>query len=535
MENQLKIPDSWTRCVFGDIAKIRNGYAFKSAWFKKTKELDSDVPVIRQSQLKSDYIDVSEAVYVAGEYLKECSNYILNEGDILIGMSGSIGKVCRYREVFPSLQNQRTGKLSFFAPQYFDPGLLRLYLSNIERTLLEFAKGMGVQNISAKDIESLPFFLPPFNEQRRIVAKIEELFSEVDAGVASLKTARAQLGVYRQSLLKQAFEGKLTEQWRAQNPDKLEAAEQLLARIRSEREARYQQQLTDWQTAVEEWEAQGKEGKKPSKPKKIKDLRLLSDAVLEHMHELPDGWSWQYMASLGELARGKSKHRPRNDPKLFGGDFPFIQTGEVKAAPKFIRNFSQTYSDIGLAQSKLWPVGTLCITIAANIAETAFLGIKACFPDSVVGFDSYASGCDREYVELFIQSAKHRIEKYAPATAQKNINLTTLENLVIPITGLPEQQEIVRILEEQFTAIEQNEAEIDAALQRAEALRQSILKKAFAGKLVPQDPNDEPASVLLERIRAERAASEAELKGHKKAVKKRARKKTAISAKTTSS
>ena len=102
---------------------------------------------------------------------------------------------------------------------------------------------------------------------------------------------------------------------------------------------------------------------------------------------LPDGWCWATMPQLGELGRGKSKHRPRNDPRLLGGKYPFIQTGDVRRADTWLREFTATYSDVGLAQSKLWPAGTLCITIAANIAETAILTFDACFPDSVVGFE----------------------------------------------------------------------------------------------------------------------------------------------------
>jgi type I restriction enzyme S subunit len=208
---------------------------------------------------------------------------------------------------------------------------------------------------------------------------------------------------------------------------------------------------------------------------------------------------------LGELGRGKSKHRPRNDPRLFGGNFPFIQTGEVKAANRIIREFTNTLSDFGLQQSKLWPTGTLCITIAANIAETAFLGFDGCFPDSVVGFSAFKNIIAPEYVDFFIQAVRSRIEAYAPATAQKNINLETLENLVVPYCCSIEQKQIIDILDERFSILDQFELSILSSLQQAEALRQSILKKAFSGQLVPQDPNDEPASVWLERIRAEKS------------------------------
>ena len=313
--------------------------------------------------------------------------------------------------------------------------------------------------------------VPPAAEQRRIVAKIEELFSELDKGVESLKTARAKLKIYRQAVLKHAFEGKLTVQWRKKNKDKLETPKQLLARIKRQRAS---------------------------------DLILVDSDVLENLPPLPEGYAYTYLANLGELGRGKSKHRPRNAPELFGGPYPFIQTGEVKAAGRIIREHSQTYSELGLEQSRLWPEGTLCITIAANIAETAFLGFDGCFPDSVVGFTAEKALVLPEYVELFIKSVRTRIEAYAPATAQKNINLATLESLVVPLCSLEEQQVLVDQLDAVLSVIEKQIEEIDNQLMTANALRQSILKKAFTGQLVAQDPHDEPASILLDRIRSER-------------------------------
>lgn len=363
--------------------------------------------------------------------------------------------------------------------------------------------------VNFEQIGEFQLLLPPFAEQQRIVAKIEELFSELDKGVESLRTAQQQLKVYHQTLLKHAFEGKLTADWRAQNPDKLESGDALLARIRQEREARYQQQLQEWQAAQKSWGVNDKTGRKPSKPKIPKILPALSAEELTELPELPEGWVYVPLSYLGELGRGKSKHRPRNDPKLFGGPYPFIQTGEVKAANRIIRQYSNTYSELGLEQSKLWPQGTLCITIAANIAETAFLGFDGCFPDSIVGFSALHELIAPEYVDFFIKGARTRIEAYAPATAQKNINLETLENLIIPLCGGEEQKALLQALDEKFSILDQLEQTIVHSLQQAEALRQSILKKAFSGQLVAQDANDEPASVLLERIKAEKQAKPA--------------------------
>lgn len=367
----------------------------------------------------------------------------------------------------------------------------------------DFVTGTTRLKLNQALLRKIPVPIPPLNEQKRIVAKIEELFSELDNGIASLKTAREQLKVYRQAVLKHAFEGKLTAKWREENADKLESPEQLLVRIQQEREARYQQQLKDWETAVKEWEANGKNGKKASKPKTFSTIDLLSSSELKDLPELPNRFIYTYLSNLGDLGRGKSKHRPRNDPRLFGGEYPFIQTSEVKSANRIINKYQQTYSDFGLAQSKLWPSGTLCITIAANIAETSFLGFDSCFPDSIVGFTANKSVIP-EYVELFIKAVRVNIEAYAPATAQKNINLVTLENLVVPYCSINEQSKIINEVESIFSVIDNNEKEIESALTKAEILHQSILKKAFSGQLVPQDPSDEPASELLARIQAEK-------------------------------
>ncbi len=194
---------------------------------------------------------------------------------------------------------------------------------------------------------------------------------------------------------------------------------------------------------------------------------------------IPSEWRYVALSKLGELGRGKSKHRPRNDAILFeDGKYPFIQTGDVKAAKRDITTYSKMYGEFGLRQSKLWPKGTLCVTIAANIAETAFLGIDACFPDSVVGFVPFDFILP-EYIKHFIESQKIRLWAFAPATAQKNINLDTLENLIIPYCSLEEQREVVSEIEARMTTCDNIDKTVDTALQQAEAMRQSILKQAF--------------------------------------------------------
>ena len=165
---------------------------------------------------------------------------------------------------------------------------------------------------------------------------------------------------------------------------------------------------------------------------------------------VPQEWQSVPLGQLGELGRGKSKHRPRNDPRLYGGEIPFIQTGDVAQSDGWIRTHSQTYSEFGLQQSKLWPAGTVCITIAANIADTAVLGYPACFPDSVVGFVADPTKCDGRFIKWTIDTMKDDLESFAPATAQKNINLAVLNDVVVRLPSLDEQAEIVRRVEKLF-------------------------------------------------------------------------------------
>lgn len=272
--------------------------------------------------------------------------------------------------------------------------------------------------------------VPPLPKQERIVARIEELFSGLDKAVETLKTTKQQLSVYRQAVLKEAFEGKFTVHRSCDS-----------------------------------------------------ELEWSSEEETKSLPAIPKEWRYIALSKLGDLGRGKSKHRPRNDPKLFeDGKYPFLQTGEVKAAKQYITEFSKMYGEFGLKQSKLWPKGTLCITIAANIAETAFLGIDACFPDSVVGFTPYES-ISPEYIKHFIESQKLRLWAFAPATAQKNINLDTLENLIVPYCSVEEQKDVVAEIEARMSTCDSIEKTVDTALQQAEAMRQSILKQAFEGRL----------------------------------------------------
>jgi type I restriction enzyme S subunit len=442
--------------------------------------------------------------------VKETNAKVFPKHTLLVAMYGegkTRGKVSEL--LVEAATNQACAALVFGGEASKLRPFVKLFLQKNYNDIRRLSSG-GVQpNLNLGIIKATKVPIPPLNEQRRIVAKIEALKARSQRVKEELEAIAPLLDQFRQSVLAAAFRGDLTADWREKNPD-VEPASVLLERIRAERRHRWEE------AELEKMKAQGK----TPKDDKWKEKYEEPTADTSDLPAIPKSWTWATLPEIGELNRGKSKHRPRNDPALFGGSYPFIQTGEIRSANGVISNFSQTYSELGLKQSRLWSKGTLCITIAANIAETAILGLPACFPDSVVGFLPETSGCDVRFVEFFMRIAKNDLERFAPATAQKNINLEILRVVAIPFSPLEEQQKIIAAIERYFSVAEAIERMLSENSEQIQHLEQSILAKAFRGELVPQDPKDEPASVLLERIRAEREKLDTKKKAKGKTEKK---------------
>ena len=212
-----------------------------------------------------------------------------------------------------------------------------------------------------------------------------------------------------------------------------------------------------------------------------------------------ESWEKFKFHELGTLERGRSKHRPRNDPKLFGGKYPFIQTGDVARSGMYITEHTQTLSELGAEQSKLFPKGTLCITIAANIGDVSILTYDCCFPDSVVGFTPNERTLS-EYIYYLMSTLQREIEANAPATAQKNINLRILNDLLLDIPSVAEQTQIVNQVEYLFFQEQQTKEAAEAVLEQIDLMKKSILARAFRGELGTNDPNEERAVELLKKV-----------------------------------
>ena len=170
-------------------------------------------------------------------------------------------------------------------------------------------------------------------------------------------------------------------------------------------------------------------------------IRIFGDPV-----ENPMAWHSEKLGSVGTLDRGRSRHRPRNAPELYDGPYPFVQTGDIANSKGMVMKYSQTYSEIGLSQSRIWPSGTLCITIAANIGMTGILTFDACFPDSIVGFQP-GKTVTEEYIQTALDLMQNRLEMNAPRAAQRNINLGVLRELTVPIPPLGLQQRYTRLVQ----------------------------------------------------------------------------------------
>ena len=219
---------------------------------------------------------------------------------------------------------------------------------------------------------------------------------------------------------------------------------------------------------------------KTNAEKQLSEARALFQKALTKAMKPKEGWEEKKMGDVCEVNRGRSKHRPRNDKRLYGGNYPFIQTGDIhNAHGGILKSYSQTYSDFGLAQSRLWKKGTICITIAANIGETAILGMDACFPDSVVGIYPNEVLLNAHFLNYYLVSIKESIDKLSYGTAQKNINLEILNNLLVYLPPLSEQQRIVSRLDSLSAHIRELEQVTQKTIAECDALKQALLRKVF--------------------------------------------------------
>ncbi|MBN2296869.1 MAG: restriction endonuclease subunit S [Pirellulales bacterium] len=392
--------------------------------------------------------------------------------------------------------------------QYFYYLLVHTQLGSLDRST-------AVPSLSRDDYNATVVPVAPLAEQHRIVEKLEELLTDLDAGMAALERVRGNLKRYRASVLKAAVEGRLTAAWRAENPPK-EPARQLLARILKERRRRWEeQQLAAYKakskTPPKGWE---KKYKEPAEP----------DTT--NLPELPEGWCWARVDQVGDVQLGRQrspKHHqgPHMRPYLrvanvFEDRIDTSDVMEMNFTPVEYETYRLDYGDILLneGQSKE-------LVGRPAIYRNEVPG--SCFTNTLVRFKA-RSGIDPEYaLAVFLTYLKNgRFQKIASITVNiAHLGAGRFAEVEFPVPPIDEQKQIVIELQERQTMISAIEALLDANIKRATRLRQSILKRAFEGKLVPQDPSDEPASKLLERIKQARQKAENNGKPKNKTRRKR--------------
>ena len=317
------LPENWVKTEIGIVYDVIGGGTPSTT---NTEYWGGEIPWITSADI-GGVRDINVTRHVTTKGIQESATNRVPSRTLLVATRVGLGKIAITDEPICFSQDLQ-GLIQ--RPDLILPEFCLFYLSfQLQRLKFE-GRGTTISGITKKQLKDTDFPLPPYQEQRCVVAKIEELFSELDKGVESLRTARAKLDVYRQAVLKHAFEGKLTAQWRKDKKDKLEKPEQLLARIKQEREARYGEQLEDWKAAVKKWEVGGKSGKRPSKPRSFLLPEAFTDVELTLLPEIPGLWCWVKVGELFSVYVGATPSR--RNPAYWNGDISWISSGEVCVA-----------------------------------------------------------------------------------------------------------------------------------------------------------------------------------------------------------
>jgi type I restriction enzyme S subunit len=466
MSSELStVPVGWIRTSIGTVLEFQYGKGLR----RDNRDVSGSVPV-----------------YGSNGIVGYHSVPLTTSPSIIVGRKGAIGAV--HLATVPCWPIDTTYYV--FPPDGIDISFLYYFLASCNLGSLD--KSTAIPGLNRDDAYKMPIPLPPLPEQHRIVAKIEELFTRLDAGVEALKKVKAQLKRYRQAVLKHAFEGKLTEQWRQAHKRELEPASALLERIKQERH----------QTA------KGKH----------KELIPLDTADLP---DLPEGWMWARLGDIVDIIRGASP-RPKGDPRYFGGDIPWIMISDIsKERGRYISVTRDTVTKEGAKKSRYLKKGTLILSNSGTVCVPKILAVDGCIHDGFIAFPDITDQIDTMYLyHIFDYIRPGVIQANRQGVTQVNLNTDIVANIIIPSCATLEQHEIVSEIERRFSTADDIEKTVDHSLKQAERLRQSILKQAFEGKLVPQHPSDEPAERLLERIKAGRTKHTTEAKAAGKSNKR---------------
>ena len=483
------LPDGW-ECV--DLKNIVSKLVDGS--HNPPKKQPSGQPMLSARNIDKNQIIFDTYRFIADEdFERENARTKVTPGDVLLTIVGTIGRTAVVPKGLDNFTLQRS--VAVLTPDGVLPKFLMYQLEapSVQRYFEENARGTAQKGVYLKTLGQTPIKVAPLEQQKRIVAEIEKQFSRLDEAVANLKRVKANLKRYKAAVLKAAVEGKLTEEWRKQHPD-VEPADKLLERILAERR--------------EKWTRKGKY----TEP-------VVPDTG--NLPELPEGWVWVQYDHVGVMQLGRQR-----SPKYHAGSNmrSYLRVANVFEDRIDISDVKEMdFPQDDYEKYKLEP-GDLLLNEGQS---PEFLGRPAiyrgelpgaCFTNTLIRFRAVEGVC----VEFALIVSRHNmhagrfVEEGTITTNIAHLSLGRLASVEFPLPPRDEQTRIVDEVERQLSIVSGAEAQVEANLRRADRLRQSILKQAFSGQLVPQDPNDESASVLLERIRATQLAQTKEPAAHQR-------------------
>ena len=487
-----ELPKGWITATVGDLAEYVNGFAFKPAHRQET-----GVPIIRIQNLTSSDKPFNYTKIEVPE------TYEVNNGDLLVSWSATLDAFLWRGE--KAWLNQHIFKV-IPEPRLFHSGLLYYWM---KVAIGEIINTEHLHGSTMKHINRGPFLahgtkIPPMNEQIRIYEKLEELFSELDAGIKELESAKLKLTQYRQSLLHSAVEGRLTQQWREANSGSIqETGEQLLERILTKRREHWERQR------IAEFKTQNKNPPKNWKEKYPEPV----EPETEGLPELPEGWLWVSLDMLGDIVSGVTKGAKRK-VELEKREVPYLRVANVQrgylnldeiktilATESDIEKYTLQSGDIlfneGGDRDKLGRGWVWHGEVENCIHQNHVFRMRSFVPDLVPEFISHHGNT---FGKLWFQNAGKQTTNLA------SINRGILKSFPVPLAPVVEQNKAIKMLEAELTLLSKQEEYTLSALAAAEAQKKNILKSAYLGQLVAQDSNDESASVLLDQIKIEREA-----------------------------
>lgn len=475
-QNSLpNIPKSWVWTKLGSVCTTASGGTPSR---KNQSYYTGDIPWLKSGELNNQIIN-STGEHITKEAVLYSATKIFPKGTLVIALYGATtGKLGILG--LDSATNQAV--CAIFPYDGISRNFVFWYLTYYRNKLLTNRYGGAQPNISQQILKTVPFPIVPLREQDRIVGKLEELSTKLDAGVNSLQKVKAQLQLYRQAVLKHAFEGKFTQEWRRTHKNTIEHASVLLERIRTEQNERNNSKY-----------------------------RELPTVDTSNLPELPESWTWTRIGQIGEVVTGRTPKK--SNPDYYSNDYPFFKPADLNSG-FYVKSSVDKLSKEGINHARLLPEKSVLVTcIGATIGKTGFIRVQGASNQQINAIITYKHILP-EFVYFYCISHQFQKEiiENSSSTTLPIINKNKFQNLPLALPSFVEQTKIAEEIETRFSVATEIEKVTKQSLLQSERLRQSLLKSAFEGRLVPQDPSDEPAEKLLERIREEKKQRDAKKK-----------------------